>query len=393
MFVLDDGWFGERNDDDCALGDWYPNEKKLGCTLKELGEKITKMGLGFGLWFEPEAISEDSALYRMHPDWAVTIPGRQPELSRKQLMLDFSRQDVCQYIIDRMSSILAENPISYVKWDLNRSICDKYSHLLDARHQGEFSHRYILGLYHVLETLTHNFPDVLFEGCSGGGGRFDAGMLYYTPQIWCSDNSDAINRLDIQYGTSFGYPVSTMGAHVSAVPNHQTGRITPLETRGTVAMAGTFGYELDITILKNGEKKQIKKQIQEFREFYELIQKGNYYRLTTPEDTCTIWEFADTKGREALICGVYHGIKANAAPVHICVRGLCDDEIYFVEVLDVQDRHAGEEGSISYPNEKGTIMSGKALQNAGITVPAAREEFDSWKIQIRLVTLEQTAAG
>ncbi|MDE7245849.1 MAG: alpha-galactosidase, partial [Oscillospiraceae bacterium] len=261
LFVMDDGWFGRRDDDNSSLGDWFPNEKKLGCTLKELGERITAAGMKFGIWFEPEGFSEDSDLYRQHPEWAVQVPGRKPDLSRNQLMLDFSREDVQDYIIKRMSDILSDAPISYVKWDMNRSICDKYSAALDAAHQGEFSHRYILGLYHVLETLTRAFPHVLFEGCCGGGGRFDAGMLYYTPQIWCSDNSDAISRLDIQYGTSFGYPVSTMGAHVSAVPNHQTGRVTPLATRGCVAMAGTFGYELDVTKLTDIEKDEIRAQI------------------------------------------------------------------------------------------------------------------------------------
>ena len=288
LFVLDDGWFGKRDDDNSGLGDWFPNEKKLGCTLKELAEKIVECGMQFGLWFEPECISEDSDLYREHPDWAVTIPGRKPDLSRNQLILDFSREDVQDYIIRRMSAIFDETPITYVKWDFNRSICDKYSMELDAGSQGEFAHRYVLGLYRVLETLTAKYPHILFEGCSGGGGRFDAGMLYYTPQIWCSDNTDAIERLKIQYGTSFGYPVSAMGSHVSAVPNHQTRRTTPFSTRGCVAMAGTFGYELDITKLTEEEKEQVRKQICRFKKYYDLIQYGEYYRLLPPSDSLVI---------------------------------------------------------------------------------------------------------
>ncbi|MCR5452953.1 MAG: alpha-galactosidase [Lachnospiraceae bacterium] len=374
LFVLDDGWFGKRDNDNCALGDWYPNEKKLGCTLKELGETIISKGMHFGLWFEPEAISEDSDLYRQHPDWALTTPGRKPSVARNQLVLDYSRKDVLEYIIDRMEDILSTVPISYVKWDMNRSICDKYSSLLPADRQGELAHRYVLGLYYVLEKLTQDFPDVLFEGCSGGGGRFDAGMLYYTPQIWCSDNTDAINRLRIQYGTSFGYPPRTMGSHVSASPNHQTGRSTTLRTRAAVAMAGTFGYELDVSILKEEEKQEIKEQIKFLKEHNELLFNGHYYRLTVPEDICCAWEFADRDKNEALVFSVCYRVEGNLLPLHIKPKGLEPDIKYMVS----------ESGWYETEKDKEPlVLSGSAIMNAGITLPVPREDGDVCIIHIK----------
>ena len=368
LFVMDDGWFGKRDDDNSGLGDWYANEKKLGCSLGELGEKINAIGMDFGIWFEPEMVSEDSDLYRKHPEWAVKIPGRNPSLARNQLVLDYSNPEVCDYIIKSLSDILSNAPISYVKWDMNRSICDKYGNSLDADRQGEFSHRYILGLYKVLETLTTTFDDVLFEGCSGGGGRFDAGMMYYTPQIWLSDNTDAINRLSIQYGSSFGYPISTMGSHVSASPNHQTGRNTPFKTRTTVAMAGTFGYELDITKLSDDEKKQIKEGINLFHQYYDIIQQGDYYRLSTPEDKCTAWAMIKEDKSEALISAVYHGVEANQKPTHIRVPGLDLNSNYVVEY--VGDEVACRE------------ISGAALKNGGISINPSRIEYDSYVIHL-----------
>ena len=377
LFVLDDGWFGRRDGDESGLGDWFPNEEKLGGSLKELAEKIVETGMQFGIWVEPESISEDSDLYREHPDWAVAVPGRNPVLSRKQLILDFSRKDIQDYMINRLSAIFAETPITYVKWDFNRSICDKYSQALPTERQGEFAHRYVLGLYRVLEELTTKFPHILFEGCSGGGGRFDAGMLYYTPQIWCSDNSDAIERLSIQYGTSFCYPVSAVGAHVSAVPNHQTGRITPLFTRACVAMAGTFGYELDISRMTAEEKDQVKRQIRRFEEYYDLIQYGDYYRLLPPSDAqCTVWETVSPDGEEALISAVYHRVTANAAPVIVKVQGLKEEGRYRVRL----------EPSAS-PDEyrdaiEGEGITGAALQQGGLVIPGALEEFGAWQIHI-----------
>lgn len=375
MLVMDDGWFGKREDDYSGLGDWYPNEKKLGCTLKKLGEEINARGLKFGIWFEPECISEDSDLYRAHPDWAVQVPGRPPVLSRNQLVLDISRSDVQDYIIGRISDILSDAPISYVKWDMNRSICEKYSAALEPAQQGEFAHRFMLGLYHILEELTSSFPHVLFEGCSGGGGRFDAGMLYYTPQIWCSDNTDAINRLNIQYGTSFGYPVSTMGAHVSAVPNHQTGRVTPFATRGAVAMSGTFGYELDITKLTDQEKEQIRTQIDRFHKYYDLIQSGDYYRITGPQDPCAVWSFVSADRSQALITVVSRQITANSAPKHFNVPGLDAQKLYnAVFVLP-----EAEEKPL-HVIEK---VSGAALENGGLTIPTMQWwEYQAWQILI-----------
>ena len=370
LFVMDDGWFGKRDNDNCALGDWFTNENKLGCSLKELAEKINKTGMLFGIWFEPEAISIDSDLYRAHPDWAITAPDRNPCLSRNQLLLDFSRREVCDYILERMCDILSNAPISYVKWDMNRSMCDKYSHGLDAKHQGEFAHRFILGLYYVLEELHQRFPEVLIEGCSGGGGRYDAGMLYYTPQIWLSDNTDAINRISIQYGSSLGYPIPTMGAHVSAVPNHQSGRITPLNTRGCVAMAGTFGYELDITSMTDQEKEEVKEQIVTFKNLQELIQKGDYYRLTGLQDICTAWEIVSPDQSQALVTAVYKGVEGNQCPYHINIPGLKDKAIYELSI-------------VGRPEYKTSQMSGMALKNAGFTLPESTTDFEALQVFIK----------
>lgn len=375
LFVMDDGWFGKRDDDNSGLGDWYPNEKKLGCTLKELGEKITETGMKFGIWFEPEAISRDSDLFRAHPDWVIQQPGRLPNLSRNELVLDFSRADVQEYILGCIRSVLLDAPISYIKWDMNRSICDKYSNCLDAVHQGEFAHRYILGLYRVLETIHQEFPEVLIESCSGGGGRFDAGMLYYTPQIWTSDNTDAISRLDIQYGTSFGYPVSAMGAHVSAVPNHQTGRMTPIETRGCVAMSGTFGYELDITKMSSEEKDIVRQQITRFHGFYSLIQYGDYYRLVSPKNPYTVWEFAEADGKEALVNAVYARVEACATPIHVKLKGLKEHANYHVTLLD--------EETYEKWHVHDCILSGAALMKGGITFPLPWKDYQTMQYYIK----------
>ena len=383
LFVMDDGWFGKRNDDNSGLGDWYPNEKKLGCTLKELGDRICATGMKFGIWFEPECVSEDSDLYREHPDWAVQIPNRKPNLARNQLVLDFSRRDVQDYIIHQMSAILSDAPISYVKWDFNRSICDKFSSQLTPERQGEFVHRYVLGLYRVLENLTQAFPHILFEGCSGGGGRFDAGMLYYTPQIWCSDNTDAVNRLDIQYGTSFGYPVSAMGAHVSAVPNHQTGRVTPLQTRGTVAMSGTFGYELDVTKVTEEGKKEIREQIACFHRFYDLIQYGDYYRLTGAKDPCVAWEFAAPDGSEALVSTVAARVEGNAPPAHIQVLGLREDARYQVKLVMTESVPVPLiQQELDQWVQRNSGISGAALRYGGLTLPMVWREYQAWQIHI-----------
>lgn len=360
LFVLDDGWFGKRDDDCSGLGDWYVNEKKLGCTLGELSEKINGMGLKFGLWFEPECISEDSDLYKEHPDWAFQVPGKSPMRGRYQLVLDFSREEVRNYIYDQMCKVLDSAHIEYLKWDFNRSICDVYSASLPAARQGEVLHRYVLGLYDILERLNQRYPDMLIEGCSGGGGRFDAGMLYYTPQIWCSDDTDAIERLKIQYGTSFCYPVSTMGAHVSACPNHQTGRITPIGTRATVAMSGTFGYELDPAKISQEEKEEIRGQIENFKKYYELIQHGDYYRLTSPFDNSCYhaWESAATDGSEALVSVVANHTYPNMAQEVIKLRGLTPEAYYEMN---------------------GKSYLGAALMYAGFPMPKPTVEYESFQ--------------
>ena len=381
LFVMDDGWFGKRDSDNSGLGDWYPNEEKLGCTLKELGERIEALGMKFGIWFEPECISEDSDLYRAHPDWAVQIPGRKPNLSRNQLILDFSREDVQEYIIERLAAVLDSAPISYVKWDFNRSICDKFSANLSAGRQGEMAHRFVLGLYRVLEELLERYPHLLLEGCSGGGGRFDTGMLYYSPQIWCSDDTDAIERLQIQYGTSFAYPVNTMGAHVSAVPNHQTGRVTPIATRACVAMAGTFGYELDVNKMTDEEKEAVKRQIQIFKEQYDLISYGDYYRLTdVQKSSCAVWETAAKDGSEALVSAVWQHVQATPAFLNVKVRGLCEDGMYRVMRTALKKKDAGAQ------EKEDQVISGSSLMHGGLPIPAADGEYAAWQIYLERIS-------
>lgn len=282
LMVLDDGWFGKRDDDFTSLGDWSEYREKLPGGLSGLAQKVTEMGLSFGLWFEPEMVSVDSDLYRAHPDWAIQIPGRRPSEGRNQLILDLSREEVCAYVIKAVNDVLDRAPISYVKWDMNRHMTEYYTASLPAGRQRELGHRYMLGLYHVMEAVTSAHPDVLFESCSGGGGRFDPGMLYYMPQTWTSDDTDAVERLFIQYGTSMAYPASAMGAHVSAVPNHQTGRVTPLSMRADVAMAGNFGYELDLTKFTEEEKQEVKKQVAAYKKLREFVPAADLYRLRNP---------------------------------------------------------------------------------------------------------------
>lgn len=292
LMVLDDGWFGKRNSDNCSLGDWVVDRNKLPDGIESLAKKVTDLDMRFGLWFEPEMISEDSDLYRKHPDWCIHAENRPRTASRNQLVLDLSREDVRDYVVDAVASVLKASPISYVKWDFNRNISEIGSAKLPPEKQQELPHRYVLGIYDVLERLTTAFPDVLFEGCSSGGGRFDAGMLYYYPQYWTSDNTDAIERLYIQHGTSMVMPSSAMGAHISAVPNHQLGRTTPLKTRGDVAMAGQLGYELDLNTLSDEEFETVKEQIIEYKEIREIIHKGAMYRLKSPfESQSTAWEY------------------------------------------------------------------------------------------------------
>ena len=355
MLVLDDGWFGKRDDDYSGLGDWYVNEEKLGMPLSRLVKQVSDLGIRFGIWFEPEAVNEDSDLYRAHPDWALKIPGRDPVRARYQLVLDYSRKEVVDYIFDAVCKILDQGDISYVKWDMNRSICDVFSK--EADDQGRVLYDYVLGLYDFLERLNRRYPDLLLEGCSGGGGRFDAGMLYYCPQIWCSDNTDAIDRLRIQYGTSFVYPISTVGSHVSAVPNHQTGRITPLATRAAVAMAGTFGYELDPYHMTEEEREEVKKQIKDYKKYAPLIREGRYFRLTDPfKSPVCAWSFVAADRSQVLFTAVYQEIHGNMTNTYIRLRGLEPGSLY-------RDASTGR----SYPAD--------ALMETGLPMPIPNEEY------------------
>ncbi len=281
MLVMDDGWFGERNSDDCSLGDWVVNEKKITGGLKHLVDEVNKIGLKFGIWFEPEMISPNSNLYREHPDWAIHIEGREATQSRQQYVLDLSNPEVVDYAYNCVSKILHSANIEYVKWDMNRQLSDIGSDYLNKESQQELFHRYVLGVYEMQERLINEFPDLLLENCSGGGARFDPGMLYYSPQIWCSDDTDAVERLEIQEGTAIVYPLSAIGAHVSVCPNHSVGRVTPFETRGNVALAGTFGYELDITKIPEEERKMIPEQTKMYHKYHDLVREGDYYRIAS----------------------------------------------------------------------------------------------------------------
>ena len=365
MLVMDDGWFGNRVNDEKGLGDWEVNTDKLGTTLKELVDRVNHLGLKFGIWFEPEMVNEDSNLFREHSDWCLRIPNRPATRCRYQLVLDLTRQDVREYIYQSISSILNSANIEYIKWDFNRSIAEAWSAMKEQRNQGQVFHDYIIGLYQLLERITTDYPRVLLEGCSSGGGRFDAGMLYYTPQIWCSDNTDAYDRLKIQYGTSFGYPISTVGSHVSAVPNHQTGRITPIHTRGIVAMSGTFGYELDVNQLLEEEREQVKQQIITYKKNYDLIANGDYYRLSNPytNEDFTAWQFVSSDRGKSLLNVVFHASRPNSNFHRVLLRGLEEKSIYRV-------------------NNDGKEYSGEALMYAGMNLPIPIGDYQAYQFEI-----------
>jgi alpha-galactosidase len=342
LFVLDDGWFGKRDSDNSSLGDWFVDRNKLPNGLEDLVGRVTSLGMEFGLWFEPEMVSPDSELYRKHPDWCLHVEGRRRTQARQQLILDMSRQDVQDYIVEVISATLSSAPITYVKWDMNRNMTEIGSALLPADRQRETAHRYMLGLYAVLEKITTSFPHVLFESCSGGGGRFDPGMLYYMPQTWTSDNTDAVSRLKIQYGTSIVYPISSMGSHVSAVPNHQVGRITSLDTRGNVALSGNFGYELDLTQFTDDEKELVKEQVAKYKEIRHLVQFGDFYRLLSPfEGNDTAWMYVTKDKSEAAVVFVSVLQEANPPLDRFRLQGLDPAADY---VLQGQgDSYGGDE--------------------------------------------------
>lgn len=356
MVVMDDGWFGGRKDDNSSLGDWYVNERKLGCTLTELIHKVNSLGIKFGIWIEPEMVNEDSVLYRKHPDWIIKIQNRKPVRARNQLLLDFSRTEVRDYIFEQICAVLEQGNIEYIKWDMNRSMADVYA--------GNVTYDYVLGVYDFLEKLMSRYPDILLEGCSGGGGRFDAGMMYYAPQIWCSDNTDAINRTKIQYGSSFFYPISTVGSHVSAVPNHQTGRITNLNTRGITAMAGTFGYELNPALLSGEDKARIREQIKTYKKYGELICQGDYYRLSNPfTDEYSAWMFISGDKKQALINVVRLDVQGNMATTYVKLKGINREAVYMDQA-------------------SGNVYFGAALMEIGIPLDFPKIEYEACQIAL-----------
>ena len=332
LFVLDDGWFGHRDDDKTSLGDWTVDRRKLPNGLKRLVDRVHGMGMKFGLWFEPEMVSPDSELYRTHPDWAMQIAGREPIQGRNQLILDLSRADVCDFIYHAVADVLRENGIDYVKWDMNRNFSNVGSLALTAMQMPELPHRYMLGLYSVLERLQADFPEVLFESCASGGGRFDLGMLHYMPQTWCSDNTDAVSRCRIQYGTSMVFPPFAMGAHISAVPNHQTGRITPLMTRAHVAMSGCFGFELDLNLLSEQELAQVRQVVARVKTLRETLLYGNFHRLLSPfEGHDAAWLTVSGDKQEAILMAFRDLAQPNGSPLLVHLSGLDADKQYRVE--------------------------------------------------------------
>ncbi|MER2151978.1 MAG: alpha-galactosidase, partial [Candidatus Limivicinus sp.] len=354
MLVMDDGWFGKRDDDTTGLGDWYTNEGKLGMSLGSLIRRVHEKGLLFGIWIEPEMVSEDSELFRKHPGYALRIPGRPPVIGRSQMVLDFSRKEVVDCIFEQFCNTFAEEVPDYIKWDFNRSLCEAFSE--NAADQGSVFYRYMLGTYDLLSRFREKWPAMLIEGCAGGGGRFDAGMLYYTPQIWCSDNTDAIDRIRIQYGTSFGYPSASMGAHVSVSPNEQNGRVVPYATRAAVAMAGTFGYELDPGQMTASLREETRRQVQAFRKYAPLSLSGDYLRLSNPfTDPVAAWEIVAKDGSEAYVTAVTLEIQGNAPQNYIRLRRLSPGVLY-------RDENTGK------------MYSADMLMHAGLPVP--REIFE-----------------
>lgn len=360
MLVMDDGWFGHREDDNTSLGDWQVNETKLPGGLKTLVDGVNKLGMKFGIWFEPEMISPDSDLYRAHPDWAIQIPERVASRCRNQYVLDISRKEVRDCVYDMVKAVLSSANIEYVKWDMNRPLTDLGSFAYPAERQGELSHRYMLGVYELQERLINDFPHLLLENCSGGGARFDAGMLYYSPQIWCSDDTDAIERLSIQEGTSMIYPLCSMGAHVSDCPNHTVGRTTPFKTRGEIALAGTFGYELDVTRIPQEDRDMIPSQVAMYHKYNDLVRTGDYYRIASYSENheYDCYEVAAKDGSEALVTFVEVLRRANFKTRRIRLKGLDANAVY-----------ENEETKVRY--------TGDILMYAGVQTPETWGDFSS----------------
>lgn len=360
MLVMDDGWFGHRNDDATSLGDWFVNENKIKGGLKHLVDEVNKLGLKFGIWMEPEMISPDSELYRKHPDWAFAVPERTATLSRNQYVLDLSRKEVRDYVYECVHNVISSANIEYVKWDMNRQLTDIGSVEFNGDRQGELAHRYVLGVYELQERLVNDFPDILLENCSGGGARFDPGMLYYSPQIWCSDDTDAIERLSIQEGTELIYPLSTMGAHVSDCPNHTVGRSTPFMTRAHVALAGTFGYELDITKISEEERAMIPEQVFMYHKYNDLVREGDYYRVASYRENglYDCWMVVAKDKSEALVTYVQVLGRPNMHSRKIKLLGLYAAADYRLDGTD-------------------EVYGGDLLMNAGMLVEDMRGDYMS----------------
>lgn len=362
LMVLDDGWFGKRNHDKASLGDWVINREKLPDGLSGLADKVNKLGMKFGLWFEPEMVNPDSDLFRAHPDWAIHTNGRSPSLTRNQLVLDLSRDEVCDYIINCLSDILSTANIEYVKWDFNRNLCEYSSDEYPEDKQGELYHRYILGLYRVMETLVNKFPNILWESCSGGGGRFDAGMLYYMPQTWTSDCSDAVERMSIQYGTSLCYPFSSMGSHISAVPNHQTWRSASLKTRADIATMGQFGFELDMSKMSDEELEASKNFVARYKKYSEVFHKGSLYRLSSPfESNFAAFEFISEDENTVILVYGNKLCKTSSPIYNIKLAGLDPNADY--------EKAEEEKGGLLVDKaEVGRIFGGDELMQRGINI-------------------------
>lgn len=363
MFVLDDGWFGHRDDDRSSLGDWFVDEKKFNHGIAGFAKRVHDLDMKFGLWFEPEMISIDSKFYQTHPEWMIKTPGRGQTPGRHQFVLDMSRQEVVDYLFELMSHIIQDAKLDYIKWDMNRNITEMYGADLPADQQLEFSHRYILGVYDLYDRLTKAFPDVLFESCASGGGRFDLGMMYYAPQAWCSDDTDAIERIKIQDGTSYGYTPSMWGAHVSAVPNDQVGRLTSIDTRAKVAYFGAFGYELDVTELSDEEQATIKQQVAFYKQYRKLFQFGTFYRLETPDTSDNVYGWETVSPDKQTAIGMRYQILNGANPAYIR---------YYFKGLDPERRYTVNDGS--------EVFSGAELMNAGYFVPRVMNRLQSPKV-------------
>lgn len=363
MFVLDDGWFGHRDDDRSSLGDWFVDEKKFNHGIAGFAKRVHDLDMKFGLWFEPEMISIDSKLYQTHPEWMIKTPGRGQTPGRHQFVLDMSRKEVVDYLFELMSHIIQDAKLDYIKWDMNRNITEMYGADLPADQQLEFSHRYILGVYDLYDRLTKAFPDVLFESCASGGGRFDLGMMYYAPQAWCSDDTDAVERIKIQDGTSYGYTPSMWGAHVSAVPNDQVGRLTSIDTRAKVAYFGAFGYELDVTELSDEEQATIKQQVAFYKQYRKLFQFGTFYRLETPDTSDNVYGWETVSPDKQTAIGMRYQILNGANPAYIR---------YYFKGLDPERHYTVNDGS--------EVFSGAELMNAGYFVPRVMNRLQSPKV-------------